>query len=45
MVCGRREALAWATPINGMSHIAVTESLDGKVADRLEKVTNEQYAR
>ncbi len=34
-----------ATPTNGMSHIAITESLDGKVADWLEKVTDEQYAR
>ena len=34
-----------ATPTNGMSHIAITESLDGKVADWLEKVTDEQYTR
>ncbi len=34
-----------ATPTNGMSHIAITESLDGKVAEWLEKVTDEQYAR
>lgn len=32
-----------ATPENGMSHIAMTESLDGKVADWLEKVTDGQY--
>ena len=34
-----------ATPATGMNHIAVTESLDGKVADWLEKVTDEQYRR
>jgi quercetin dioxygenase-like cupin family protein len=28
-----------ATPNNGMSHIAITESLNGKVADWLEQVT------
>jgi len=32
-----------AAPTTGMTHIAVTESLDGKVADWLEKVTDEQY--
>lgn len=34
-----------ATPTNGMSHIAITESLDGKVADWLEQVTDEQYRK
>ena len=34
-----------ATPIAGMSHIAITESLDGKVADWLEKVSDEQYRK
>lgn len=34
-----------ATPTNGMSHVAITESLDGKVADWLEKVTDAQYSR
>ncbi|MBN9616311.1 MAG: cupin [Acidobacteriales bacterium 59-55] len=34
-----------ATPTTGMSHIAVTESLDGKVGDWLEKVTDEQYKK
>lgn len=34
-----------ATPTTGMSHIAVTESLDGKVADWLEKVSDEQYRK
>lgn len=33
-----------ATPATGMTHIAVTESLDGKVADWLEKVTDEEYS-
>lgn len=32
-----------ATPTNGMSHIAITESLDGTVANWLEKVSDEQY--
>ena len=34
-----------AAPTTGMTHIAVTESLDGKVADWLEKVTDEQYRK
>lgn len=34
-----------ATPTAGMSHIAITESLNGKVADWLEKVSDEQYRR
>ena len=34
-----------ATPTNGMSHIAITESLDGKVADWLEKVSDAQDTR
>ncbi len=34
-----------AAPTTGMTHIAVTESLDGKVADWLEKVTDDQYRR
>lgn len=32
-----------ATPKTAMSHIAVTEALDGKAVDWLEKVTDEQY--
>jgi len=32
-----------ATPINGMSHIAIQENLNGKVVDWLEKVSDEQY--
>jgi quercetin dioxygenase-like cupin family protein len=34
-----------ATPTTGMSHIAVTEWQDGKVADWLEHVTDAQYSR
>ena len=34
-----------ATPTTGMTHIAVTESLDGKVADWLDKVADEQYCK
>lgn len=34
-----------AAATNGMSHIAFSESLDGKVVDWLEKVTDEQYGR
>lgn len=32
-----------ASPRTGMSHIAIAESLDGKVVDWLEKVSDEQY--
>ncbi len=32
-----------AAPNCAMSHIAIAESLDGKVVDWLEKVTDEQY--
>lgn len=32
-----------ATPTTGMSHIAITEGLDGNFADWLEKVTDEEY--
>src|SRR3954469_10459940 len=32
-----------ATPGTAMSHIAVQESLDGKVVEWMEKVTDEQY--
>lgn len=32
-----------ATPTTAMTHIAVQESLNGKVVDWLEKVTDEQY--
>lgn len=32
-----------ATPTNGMSHIAFSESLDGKSVEWMEKVTDEQY--
>jgi quercetin dioxygenase-like cupin family protein len=34
-----------ATATNGMSHIAITEALDGKNVEWLEKVSDEQYAR
>jgi quercetin dioxygenase-like cupin family protein len=34
-----------ATPTTAMTHIAITESLDGKVADWMEKVSDEQYRR
>ena len=33
-----------ATPTTAMTHIAITESLDGKNADWREKVSDEQYA-
>ena len=33
-----------ATPTTAMTHIAITESLDGKNADWMEKVSDEQYA-
>ncbi len=32
-----------AAPTTAISHIAIAESLDGKVVDWLEKVTDEQY--
>jgi quercetin dioxygenase-like cupin family protein len=32
-----------ATPTTAMTHIAIQERLDGKTADWMEKVTNEQY--
>jgi len=32
-----------AAPNNAMSHIAIQESLDGKVVDWMEKVTDTQY--
>lgn len=34
-----------ATPTNGMTHIALSESLDGKSVEWMEKVTDEQYHR
>ena len=33
-----------ATPTNGMVHVAMQESLDGKHVDWMEHVTDEQYA-
>jgi len=33
-----------ASPTTAMTHIAIQESLDGKVVDWMEKVTDEQYA-
>src|SRR5271155_3462461 len=33
-----------ATATTGMTHIAIQESLDGKVVDWMEKLTDEQYA-
>ena len=32
-----------ATPTTGMTHIAIQEALDGKVADWMEKVTDKEY--
>jgi quercetin dioxygenase-like cupin family protein len=32
-----------ATPTTGMTHIAIQEHLDGKTADWMEQVTDEQY--
>jgi quercetin dioxygenase-like cupin family protein len=32
-----------ATPITAMPHISIVEQLDGKAADWMEKVSNEQY--
>ena len=34
-----------ATATNGMSHIAIQETLDGKAVDWLEHVTDEQYQK
>ena len=34
-----------ATVKNGMTHIAIQENLNGKVADWMEKVSNEDYTR
>jgi quercetin dioxygenase-like cupin family protein len=34
-----------ATPTTSMTHIAIQEQLDGKTADWMEKVTDEQYRR
>ncbi|MDF0544277.1 cupin domain-containing protein [Sphingobium sp. H39-3-25] len=34
-----------ASPENGMSHIAVSETLNGKSVEWMEKVTDEQYHR
>jgi quercetin dioxygenase-like cupin family protein len=34
-----------ATPTTPMTHIAVVEKLNGKTADWLEKVSEEQYRR
>lgn len=34
-----------ATPTNGMTHIAITEALEGKAVNWLEKVTDDQYQR
>ncbi len=39
------EALARRRADDAMSHIAITEALDGRNVDWLEKVTDEQYAR
>lgn len=33
-----------ATPATAMTHIAIQESLNGKVVDWMEKVTDEQYS-
>lgn len=34
-----------ATPVNGVSHIAIAETLDGKAVEWMEQVTDEQYRR
>jgi quercetin dioxygenase-like cupin family protein len=34
-----------ATPTNAMSHTSITENVDGKNVDWMEKVTDEQYAK
>jgi quercetin dioxygenase-like cupin family protein len=34
-----------ATPSTAMTHIAIQESLDGKVVEWMEKVTDQQYKR
>jgi len=34
-----------ATATNGMTHLAITESLDGKTVEWMEKVSDEQYVR
>ena len=34
-----------AAPTTGMSHIAITEALDGRNVDWLEQVTDEQYGK
>ncbi len=34
-----------ASPANGMTHIAIQESINGKNVDWLEKVSDEQYRR
>ena len=34
-----------ATPTKAMTHIAIQESLDGKVVEWMEKVSNEQYRK
>jgi quercetin dioxygenase-like cupin family protein len=34
-----------ATPTTGMTHIAIQEHLNGKTADWMEQVTDEQYKR
>ncbi|QEL26254.1 cupin domain-containing protein [Bosea sp. F3-2] len=34
-----------ATPTTGMTHVAISEALDGKTVDWLEHVTDEQYRR
>jgi quercetin dioxygenase-like cupin family protein len=31
------------TPTSAMTHIAIVEQLDGKTADWMEKVSDEQY--
>jgi quercetin dioxygenase-like cupin family protein len=33
-----------ASPTTGMTHIAITEGLDGNLVEWLEKVSDEQYA-
>ncbi len=40
--CGRRH---WhgATPTTAMTHVAITEAIDGKTVDWMEPVTDEQY--
>ena len=50
MICAvnfgsRRQALAWCFTATAMTHIAIAETLDGKVVEWMEHVSDEQYRR